>query len=107
MGKRLAIILTTVCIGAMFFIAFVLVASHGTSRQQLVGGQPLSYWLLCIDADRASLRSDAQSALPQFGMAAVGPLIERLDSPQRETGEAAAATLAVIGPPAVPQLAAS
>src|SRR5215472_9131945 len=74
---------------------------------QLVGGQPMSYWLLCLDADQESLRHDAENNLPQFGVAAVGPVIERLDSAQRETAEAASATLVVIGAPAVPQLAAS
>src|SRR5206468_10314356 len=47
------------------------------------------------------------SALPQFGSAAIGPLIERLDSPQRATGESALTALTTIGPSAVPQLAAS
>jgi hypothetical protein len=105
-GRKFFTILAAVIIGVVVGVLVFVVLSRQTS-QQLVGGQPLSYWLLCLDADQASLRTDAENALPQFGSAAIGPLIERLDSPQGATGESAMTALTTIGPSAVPQLAAS
>jgi hypothetical protein len=105
--KKSLLILTTLLIGAVVGVLVFIIASRGTTHQQLVGGQPLSYWLLCLEADQASLRADAEATLPQFGSAAIGPLIERLDSPQHGTGESALTALTMIGPSAIPQLTAS
>ena len=108
MLQRLPAILIAVLIGGALSAAFFVGLSRRPPNRMLVAGYPLAYWVQCLDSGQDDLREAAKRNLPQFGVDAVGPLIERLDAESREVSAASAATLAKM-PPAltVPLLSAS
>jgi HEAT repeat protein len=108
MGTRLPAILFAVAVGGAVSAAFFVALSHQPSARTLVAGQPLQYWVQCLDSGEDDLREAARRNLPKFGVDAVGPLIERLDAESRAVSTASAAAIGKI-PTAVtvPLLAAS
>jgi hypothetical protein len=97
-------ILAALACGALLGVAIVFLVSKNPPTEQRVGGQPLSCWLMCLDADKPELRKAAEANLPVFGAPAAMPMIERLDSTQPETAEAALWTLTRLGVSAVPDI---
>jgi hypothetical protein len=101
---RLLQILTALLCGALIGVAIVYLVSKNPPRVQLVGGQPLSYWLMCLDSEKPEFCKAADTNLPLFGAAAAAPVIERLDSSQPTTANAALWTLTRLGPAAAPAM---
>ena len=100
MRERLATIVMAVVIGGAVGAAGILFLSRaGRTEAQKVNGQPMSYWLKCLDSESEGLRAEATQVLPQFGNDAITPVIELLDEPRAQMQ--AADVLALIGPSAV------
>lgn len=106
MRTNLLTILSAALLGGALSVALVGILVREPNRQTLVGGQPLNYWIGCLDSGRADQRAAAVANLRAFGAAAVPPLIERLDDDSSDVVDAATSALSRIGPAGVPQLGA-
>src|SRR4051794_8729449 len=105
LGSRIVGIFIAIALGAALSAALLLAFSRQSTHQQLVEDQPISYWLKCLDSGDEALRFNATRNLPQFGAAALRPLIDRLDAPDPAVASSASAALSTIGPSAAGELA--
>jgi HEAT repeat protein len=98
--ERFVIILLAVLIGGALGGAAVVFVSHrSVADGRIIQGQPLSYWIRCLDSDVEELRLKAVAVLPLYEADAVPRLIEKLAEPQAQNQ--AIEALAKIGQPSV------
>jgi HEAT repeat protein len=98
--ERFVIILLAVLIGgALGGAAVFFVSRKPAAANRIIQGEPLSYWIRCLDSDVEELRLKAVAVLPLYGEDAVPELIDKLPNPQTQNG--AIEALAKIGQPSV------
>src|SRR5207244_761560 len=78
-------------------VVYITRSSRGDGR--MLEGQPLSYWVRCLESDDEQLRLKAIGLLPQFGAEAVPDVVDKLSS--GEAQDRAVDVLAKIGAPTV------
>jgi hypothetical protein len=103
-ARTLAILIAVTVAGSLSAVVFIALSRQPSTRR-LVGGQPLAYWVQCLDSGQDDLREAGRRNLPVFGGEAVDPLIARLDADDENVRRAAAWSLGKIGAPAIGHLA--
>src|SRR5688572_16607019 len=85
--------------GALGAASIYFVARSSPGETRLVEGQPISYWVRCLESDDESLREKAVVNLPKYGADAVYKVMPMLESGMAQDG--AVEVMFKIGAPAV------